>query len=107
MTVALLTPSPRRWLFAAGAQPLRVLLALGSLMLFCMASARLHALIPLALGAIASALAETDDSWQGRWRAQALTLACFAAMACAVEALFGRPVLFIAALAFAAFGLTI
>ncbi|PWS21783.1 TIGR01666 family membrane protein, partial [Enterococcus faecium] len=57
-------------------------------------------------GIIASALAETDDSWQGRWRAQAVTLLCFGLMAFAVEALFGRPVLFIAGLAIAAFALT-
>jgi len=106
MTAPLLALSPRRWLFVAGGQPLRVLLALGSLMLFCIGTGHTHALIPLALGAIASALAETDDSWQGRWRAQALTLTCFAAMAFAIEALFGRPVLFIAGLALAAFALT-
>ena len=106
MTAPQFALSPRRWLFAAGGQPLRVLLALGSLMLFCVGTAHTHALIPLALGAIASALAETDDSWQGRWRAQALTLVCFAAIAFAIEALFGRPVLFIAGLALAAFALT-
>lgn len=106
MTDHALTLSPRRWLFAAGGQPLRVLLALGSLMLFCVLSGQAHALIPLALGTIASALSETDDSWQGRWRAQALTLVCFAAMAFTIEALFGRPWLFIAGLAFSAFALT-
>eukprot|EP01041_Mallomonas_annulata_P040795 gene40795-64758_t len=64
------------------------------------------AVIPLFLGAIASALAETDDSWRGRLRAQVVTLACFAAIAFAVEALFGLPWLFITAFALAAFCLT-
>jgi YccS/YhfK family integral membrane protein len=106
MTDSVLALSPRRWLFAAGGQPLRVLLALGSVMLLCFGTAQVHALIPLSLGIIASALSETDDSWQGRWRAQAVTLLCFALMAFAIEALFGRPVLFIVGLALAAFALT-
>jgi hypothetical protein len=45
-------------------------------------------LIPLFLGIIASALAETDDSWQGRLSALAVTLTCFAIAALAVELLF-------------------
>ena len=106
MTASVLALSPRRWLFAAGGQPLRVLLALGSAMALCVGTGHMHALIPAALGIIASALAETDDSWQGRWRAQALTLVCFAAMAFTIEALFGRPWLFIAGLALSAFALT-
>jgi YccS/YhfK family integral membrane protein len=91
---------------AARAQPLRVLLVLGGLMAACRAAGNQEAVIPLFLGAIASALAETDDSWQGRLRAQLVTLACFAVAAFSVEALFGRPLLFIVALALAAFALT-
>lgn len=90
----------------ARAQPLRVLLVLGGLMAACRAAGNQEAVIPLFLGAIASALAETDDSWQGRLRAQLVTLACFAVAAFSVEALFGRPLLFIVALALAAFALT-
>jgi hypothetical protein len=92
--------------FASRAQPLRILLTLGSLMAACGYTGHPDAVIPLFLGAIASALAETDDSWRGRLRAQLVTLACFAVVAFSVEALFGRPVLFIAGLAFAAFWLT-
>lgn len=44
-------------------------------------------LIPLYLGVIASALAETDDSWQGRLLAVTVGLACFAVMGTAVELL--------------------
>jgi YccS/YhfK family integral membrane protein len=92
--------------FASRAQPVRILLTLGSLMALCGATGHADAVIPLFLGAIASALAETDDSWRGRLRAQLVTLACFAAIAIAVEAAFGLPVVFIAGLALAAFSLT-
>ncbi|ADU39036.1 YccS family putative transporter [Variovorax paradoxus] len=92
--------------FASRAQPLRILLTLGSLMAVCSYTGHTDAVIPLFLGAIASALAETDDSWRGRFRAQLVTLACFAVLSFSVETLFGRPVLFIAGLAFAAFWLT-
>ncbi|QNK73615.1 TIGR01666 family membrane protein [Variovorax sp. PAMC28562] len=91
---------------AARAQPLRVLLALGSLMAACWLTERQDVMIPLFLGAIASALAETDDSWRGRFRAQVVTLACFAAAAYSVEFLFDWPPLFIATLALTAFVLT-
>lgn len=92
--------------FASRAQPVRILLTLGSLMALCGFTGHPDAVIPLFLGAIASALAETDDSWRGRLRAQVVTLACFAAIAFAVEALFGLPWLFITGLALAAFCLT-
>jgi len=92
--------------FASRAQPVRILLTLGSLMALCGFTGHPDAVIPLFLGAIASALAETDDSWRGRLRAQVVTLACFAAIAFAVEALFGLPWLFITAFALAAFCLT-
>jgi YccS/YhfK family integral membrane protein len=92
--------------FASRAQPVRILLTLGSLMALCGATGHPDAVIPLFLGAIASALAETDDSWRGRLRAQVVTLACFAAIAFAVEAAFGLPLLFIGGLALAAFALT-
>ncbi len=92
--------------FASRAQPVRILLTLGSLMALCGATGHPDAVIPLFLGAIASALAETDDSWRGRLRAQLVTLACFGAIAFAVEAAFGLPLLFITGLALAAFALT-
>lgn len=92
--------------FAGRAQPLRVLITLGSLMAIADVTGHTDAVIPLFLGSIASALAETDDSWRGRLRSQLLTLACFAGAAVLVEVLFGHTVLFIAGLALAAFWLT-
>lgn len=88
------------------AQALRVLLTLGSLMAACGAMGRMEAVTPLFLGAIASALAETDDSGRGRYRTQMVTLACFAGAAFAVSALIDMPIPFIAGLALAAFWLT-
>jgi YccS/YhfK family integral membrane protein len=94
-----------RWM-AGRAQPLRVLLTLGSLMAIGSLSGHAEAMTPLFLGAIASALAETDDSGRGRLRAQAVTLLCFAAAAFAVVAWIDHPVLFVPGLALAAFSLT-
>src|SRR4029078_3233545 len=70
----------RRW-GAGQAQALRVLLTLGSLIAVCGARGRMEAGTPLFLGAIASALAKTDDSARGRYRAQVVTLLCFAGAA--------------------------
>ncbi|MDQ0586291.1 YccS family putative transporter [Variovorax paradoxus] len=91
---------------AGHAQPLRVLLTLGSLMAIGSLSGHAEAMTPLFLGAIASALAETDDSGRGRLRAQAVTLLCFAAAAFAVVSWIDTPVLFVPGLALAAFSLT-
>jgi YccS/YhfK family integral membrane protein len=91
---------------ATRAQALRVLLTLGSLMVICGATGHPDAVTPLFLGAIASALAETDDSARGRFRSQAVTLVCFAVAALAVVVSIGTPPLFIAGLSLAAFGLT-
>ena len=62
---------------------------------------------PLLLGVIASALAETDDSWRGRLRVQVSTLLCFALMALAVQASMSHPLLLALVLAVAAIGLTL
>lgn len=45
-----------------------------------------HNFMPAMLGVIASALAESDDGWRGRLRAQGLTLAAFAVVGLAVQA---------------------
>ncbi|MDA7414739.1 YccS family putative transporter [Xenophilus arseniciresistens] len=90
----------------AQAQALRVLLVLGGLTAVCRWYGWSGAALPLALGVIASALAETDDSWRGRLRAQLATLACFALMACGVEWLFPHPWAYVCGFALAAFGLT-
>jgi len=88
------------------AQPLRVLLTLGSLMAIGSLSGHAEAVTPLFLGTIASALAETDDSARGRLRAQLVTLACFMVAALAVVAWVDKPIFFILGLALAAFSLT-
>lgn len=66
-----------------------------------------QAIIPLLLGVIASALAETDDSWRGRLRAQQITLLCFALIAFAVQASLLYPGLLAGVLVLAAFSFTL
>lgn len=61
--------------------------------------------IPLFLGIIASALAETDDNWEGRVRALLVILPCFFVASAAVELLFPWPWLFATGLTLAAFTL--
>ncbi|KYN83416.1 hypothetical protein ATY36_11200 [Vibrio cidicii] len=54
-----------------------------------------HTLItPLILGVIAAALAESDDSFSGRFKALILTFVCFAIAAFSIELLFATPWLF-------------
>ncbi|WP_415753690.1 YccS family putative transporter [Pseudomonas leptonychotis] len=96
----------RLWAQDKFSYSLRVLIALSGALLLCWSQDWMHALIPLFLGVIASALAETDDSWQGRLVALLVTLACFSVAAYAVEFLFRYPWLFVSALALASFALT-
>ncbi len=86
---------------------IRVALAMGTSMLLCWSQQRMDLLIPLFLGIIASALAETDDHWAGRLRGVLATLVCFSLGALAVELLFPWPWAFAAGLALATFGLTL
>lgn len=97
----------RLWALEKFSTSLRVFIALAGAMALCWWQGWLHAQIPLFLGIIASALAETDDSWQGRLGALAVTLGCFSAAAYAVEFLFPYPLLFVLALALSAFCLTL
>lgn len=90
----------------AQAQALRVMVVMGGLAALCRWYGWSDAALPLLLGVIASALAETDDSWRGRLRAQLTTLVCFALMACGVEWLFPHPWAYVSGFALAAFGLT-
>ena len=85
---------------------IRVLIALTGSMALCWYQDEMSLLIPLFLGIIASALAETDDSWQGRLNALAVTLVCFTIAALSVELLFPYTLVFACALALATFGLT-
>lgn len=96
----------RLWALDKFSYSLRVFIALGGSLALCWSQGWMQALIPLFLGVIASALAETDDSWQGRLAALLATLACFSAAAYAVELLFPYPWLFVSALALASFALT-
>lgn len=61
--------------------------------------------VPLLLGTIACALAETDDSWRGRCWSAVVVLPCFAVASLAVQQLLGYPLLFAAGLPLATFAL--
>ena len=96
----------RLWARDKFSYSVRVFIALTGSMAFCWYQDEMKMLIPLFLGIIASALAETDDSWQGRLNALLVTLVCFSASAFSVELLFPYPLLMVCALALASFGLT-
>ncbi|MET0504830.1 MAG: YccS family putative transporter [Luteibacter sp.] len=76
------------------ADVLRVFLALAGITAWCTLAGPADAIVPALLGAIACALAETDDAWRGRLRGLLVTLVCFAVAAAAVRASFGKPLLF-------------
>jgi len=80
------------------ADVLRTFLALSGITIWCTLIGPASAIVPALLGAIACALAETDDAWQGRLRGLIVTLICFAVAAAGVRALIGIPVLFAVAL---------
>ncbi|MEH0740917.1 TIGR01666 family membrane protein [Vibrio cholerae] len=61
-------------------------------------------LVPLILGIIASALAETDNSFVGRLKSITLTLICFAIATFSIELLFDTPWLFALGLFTSTFG---
>ena len=96
----------RLWALDKFSYSVRVFIALTGSMALCWYQDEMTLLIPLFLGIIASALAETDDSWQGRLNALAVTLVCFSIAALSVELLFPYPWAFAVALALASFGLT-
>lgn len=96
----------RLWAQDAFVYSLRVFVALSGAMALCWWIGRVPLVIPAFLGIIASALAETDDSWRGRLRALLVTLACFAAAAFSVKALLAWPLAFVVGLAVSTFGFT-
>ena len=96
----------RLWALDKFSYSVRVFIALSGSMALCWYENEMRLLVPLFLGIIACALAETDDNWQGRISALAVTLSCFTVAAFAVELLFPYPYLFVAALALASFALT-
>ena len=73
------------------ADALRVLLGLAGVMLYSHVGGHASMMIPLMLGVIACALAETEEAWRGRLAALLVTLSCFAAAAFAVELLIDHP----------------
>ena len=95
----------RLWALEKFGYSLRVLIAMTGSMGLSWYLGQPALIIPLFLGIIASALAETDDSWLGRLNALLVTLLCFSIAAIAVELLFPYPLLFVVGLAVAAFAL--
>jgi YccS/YhfK family integral membrane protein len=80
------------------AECLRVLIALGGVIAYCLISKHAEAMIPAMLGVIACALAETEDHWRSRLSTLLITLFCFAGVAFAVEWLLPYPLAFAFAL---------
>ena len=85
----------------------RIALALVGVMAACVALDHVQSAIPLLLGVIASALAETDDNWRGRLCAQLTTLLCFALIIYAVQLSLSHRAGLILVLVGAAFLLTL
>ena len=89
------------------AASLRITLAMTLVMVACGLMQQVAATIPLLLGVIASALAETDDNWRARLGAQVTTLGCFALVIMAVNSSLAQPALLMAVFVAAAFLLTL
>ncbi|QCT98585.1 TIGR01666 family membrane protein [Stutzerimonas degradans] len=104
MPTASLRQSLRRlWALEKFGYSLRVLIALAGSMGLSSWLGQPALVIPLFLGIIASALAETDDSWRGRLGALLATLLCFSVASVSVELLFPYPWLFALGLAVSTF----
>ncbi|WP_246750395.1 YccS/YhfK family membrane protein, partial [Xanthomonas citri] len=97
----------RLWAHEKASYGLRVFIALAVAMGVCWHWQQLTAVPALFLGAIASAIAETDDNWLGRIKSVLLSLLCFAAAAAAVVVLFPYPLPFVLGMALATFSLTL
>nr|WP_283161054.1 YccS family putative transporter [Xanthomonas nasturtii] len=95
------------WAHEKASYGLRVFIALAVAMGVCWHWHQLTAVPALFLGAIASAIAETDDNWLGRIKSVLLSLLCFAAAAAAVVLLFPYPLPFVIGMALATFSLTL
>ena len=88
----------RLWALERFGSSLRFFIALTVCMGWSLYSGQMELLTPLFLGVIASALSESDDSWQGRLFSTAVTLICFFFTAAAVELLHPYPWFFVIAL---------
>lgn len=95
------------WSLEAVANSIKVFVALTGAMALCWWQGELSLVVPLFLGIIASALAETDDTWIGRLKAVAVTLVCFVITIVSVTLLFPYPWLFAIGLSLSAFSLTL
>ncbi len=95
----------RLWALERFGPSLRFFIALSVCMTWSWYHAQMELLTPLFLGVIASALSESDDSWQGRLFASCVTLICFFLTSLAVELLYPFPWLFVSALSIATFAL--
>nr|WP_315430534.1 YccS family putative transporter [uncultured Albidiferax sp.] len=96
----------RLWALDTFPYSLRIFIALSSTMAACWMRDSMELVMPLFLGTIACALAETDDNWRGRLHALLVTLMCFALAAFAVQALFPHPWLFVLGMVLSTFCLT-
>lgn len=103
MSISLSFSLRRLWTLDKFAYSLRVFIAFSGALLLSWTLADITQLLPLFLGIIASALSETDDSWQGRLRSLIVTLLCFSAASLIVHWLFPWPWLFALGLGVATF----
>jgi len=85
---------------------IRVFIALCGAMALSWSIDQIDWIIPLFLGVIASALAETEDGWQGRVRALLITLVLFMVTAFGVQFLMPYPWAFGSCIAVVAFSLS-
>lgn len=94
------------WSFEKFACSARVFIALTGAMAFCWWNHQLSLVVPLFLGVIASALAETEDNWRGRVKATIVTLISFSVTALAFTTVFTHAWLFVVLLVGLSFSLT-
>lgn len=95
----------RLWALERFGPSLRFFIALACCMTWSWYHSEMELLTPLFLGVIASALAESDDSWQGRLFSVCVTLVLFLLTSITVEFLHPYPWLFISGLCIATFWL--
>lgn len=93
----------RLWALERFGPSLRFFIALAGCMTWSWYSGQMELLTPLFLGVIASALAESDDSWQGRLFSLCVTLPCFLLVSVSVQFLHPSPWLFASVLTCATF----
>ncbi len=93
----------RLWALERFGPSVRFFIALACCMTWSWYHAQMELLTPLFLGVIASALAESDDSWQGRLLSICVTLVLFLLTSISVELLHPYPWFFISALCSATF----